>query len=560
MSDFFPAVSSWDCRLFSAADIPAGAVPDGDKLTLPDGSQIIAEPVTFDEYGCCDLRHFTGAGSHSPEIRHILTADFTVAGSVQAVLGCGNDWKMRLFLNDREIFNSMKYGNAEYPVSAENHKILVDLLSGKNSLRAEVFFGGAGAQIAFKLEKYVAPQVKYGPYLLYPDSCSGEITVLFTTEKPLPAGVEYRKCGESKWHKVYDNIGGKIRRKSTVHRVRLRGLECDCQYEYRPVLIDTAQNYAELPQDICRLLIPGKSCCFTATADLQRLDLRRETLINTLKQAPEAGFFAFLGDLCWTGDFERIVLEEFAELYREISGGRLPLVMVRGNHEYYGHDSDRYFDYFTAPAPGQDAYGIFRIGEVCFIMLDAGDDSPRRPAPSAWMLHDIEPYLEAQAAWLEGAIEHPMCRSAKFRVVLCHGIPLGDPAEYMPGHLRQLIDPFFAGKDPVCKIHLFLGGHIHWPFRSFPGENCCRTALPDALKGHPACGEKYHFPVIILSGPRGILPDFLQQSGVKVRQSGDTLEVSSFDRFGREYDCITIASDGKVTEKSSAEFFQKYYY
>ncbi|MBE6364903.1 MAG: metallophosphoesterase [Lentisphaerae bacterium] len=560
MSDFFPAVSSWNCRLFSAADIPAGAIPDGEKLFLSDGSEVIGEPVFFDEYGCCDLHDFTGAGLRSPEVRHILTADFTVTDGGKAVLGCGNDWKMRLFLNDREIFNSLEYGNAEYPVSASNHKILVDLLSGKNSLRAEVFFGGAGAQIAFNLEKYAAPQLKYGPYLLYPDSYSGEITIAFATTFPVPAAVEYRKGGERQWHTVYDNLGGKIRRNAPVHLIRLKNLECDCQYEYRAKLIDTAQNYAELPQESRFLVIPGRKCCFTATGDLQLPALRKDMLKQSIAQTPDAGFFAFLGDLCWVGDFDRNVIGDFTELFREVSGGTLPLVMVRGNHEYYGHDSDRYFEYFSMPEPGEDSYGIFRIGEVCFFILDCGDDSPRRPAPSVWMLHDIEPFLEAEAKWLATAIEHPMCRTAKYRVVFCHGIPLGDPLEYLPGHVRKLIDPFFAGKDPVCKIHLFIGGHVHYPFRSFPGENCCRTALPEALHGHPANGEKYYFPVITVSGPRENLPDGLEQSGIRVQMEREMLEVVSFDRTGREYDRIEILPDGSVTEISSSEFFQKHYY
>ena len=62
--------------------------------------------------------------------------------------------------------------------------------------------------------------------------------------------------------------------------------------------------------------------------------------------------------------------------------------------------------------------------------------------------------------------------------------------------------------------------------------------------------------MITLAGPRGALPDNLQQSAVKVRLTDGGLEVISFDRNGKEYDRIEIAPDGGVTEKFCAEFFR----
>jgi hypothetical protein len=56
--------------------------------------------------------------------------------------------------------------------------------------------------------------------------------------------------------------------------------------------------------------------------------------------------------------------------------------------------------------------------------------------------------LEAESAWLKNAVHLPICRDAKFRIVLAHGIPVGDSKDYMPGHVHQIIDPIFGGKDP----------------------------------------------------------------------------------------------------------------
>lgn len=558
MDKNFPAPELWDCRFFSAEDIPAGTLPAGDTLTLPDGTQVYGKKIVPDGSQLTALP-LPDTLKSDKIIRNIFTARINSSNAVTAVLGAGSNFRMILYFNDREILNTTQYGNAALPVASTNHLMKISLLQGENHLRAEIF-SPDDADIALQLTSYDEPAMKYGPYPLYPDSYSGSISIAFSTAACHPAGVEYRKSGETLWHKVYDNIGGKIRRNSAVHCIRLEDLECDVLYEYRTVLFDFAQNYAELPQDIHHFTIPSRKCCFTATADLQRLDKRSGMLKTTFEHSPDAGFFAFLGDLRWIGDFDADVMDIFAEPFRELSGGDLPLVMVRGNHEYYGHDTDRYFEYFTAPAPGAESYGMFRIGEVCFIMLDCGDDAPRRPAPSAWMLHDTKPFLKKQSKWLKNAVELPMCKTAKFRIVLCHGIPLGDPLEFMPGNLRELIDPFFAGKDPMCKIHLFLGGHIHYPFRSIPGENRCRTALPEALKGHPACGEKYHFPVIAVSGPNIKLPENLINSALRVEVVDDTLEVTSFDNCAVDYDKIVISPDGTVAEKMCADFFRYHNY
>ena len=99
----------------------------------------------------------------------------------------------------------------------------ISLLQGENHLRAEIF-SPDDADIALQLTSYDEPAMKYGPYPLYPDSYSGSISIAFATAACHPAGVEYRKAGETLWHKVYDNIGGKIRRNSAVHCIRLEVL------------------------------------------------------------------------------------------------------------------------------------------------------------------------------------------------------------------------------------------------------------------------------------------------------------------------------------------------
>ena len=294
---------------------------------------------------------------------------------------------------------------------------------------------------------------------------------------------------------------------------------------------------------------------------------QRTDFLNTLLTAQDAAkidFFAFLGDIWWTSDCDKTVIQDFVMVCRKASGNRIPLMMVRGNHEIYGKDTNRFFDYFTAPEPGREGYFLFRYGDVCFIVLDFCDDAPRAPFPSTRCLHDFEPYIAREARWLARAVELPVCRDARYRVVLAHGTPLGESYSYLPDHVRQVIDPVFAGRDPKVKIHLWLGGHVHRPFRSIPGENACYSPIaPDDFRpglNHPRLGVNYHFPVLIAGGPKEPLPDRLQLTSFKVDIASDAITVSARDRHGNEFDRIAVGADGCVTELFREDFFRRWEY
>lgn len=58
----------------------------------------------------------------------------------------------------------------------------------------------------------------------------------------------------------------------------------------------------------------------------------------------------------------------------EISGGKIPVVFARGNHDTRGRLAERYTDYF--PANHKDTYYTFEIGNMRGIVLDCGEDKP----------------------------------------------------------------------------------------------------------------------------------------------------------------------------------------
>jgi hypothetical protein len=291
----------------------------------------------------------------------------------------------------------------------------------------------------------------------------------------------------------------------------------------------------------------------------------RSEFLHKIFQAPgamESSFMALVGDINWTSDFELSIVDEFIKPYCSAVKNSIPLVMVRGNHEIYGKQSNRYFEYFTPPFPYREGYYMFKWGDVCFIVLDFCDDAPNVPPPSTRQFHDFDPYLAAEAKWLKRAVNDPICRDAKYRIVMAHGIPLGDPCEYMPGNVRKVIDPVFGGKDPLVKIHLWMGGHVHRAFRSVPLTNSCYSMLPlsQFRQPHPPVGVNYSFPVVITGGPYVVEGENMQFTSIRVEVDADKLTVSSFDRYNKEFDCITVTPDGVCSEVRRAEEFKYYEY
>lgn len=567
-------LGSWSWRFFAAPDIPEGLFEHGetvgDTLALPDGRKIKGTAFRFPESGMFDLYQVV---SPRPETlaRTVFVADFTMTRAGLLTIALGVDWMVLARCNGTVFCDTRGIGNGEAPTGFD-HIARIACRAGANQLVLEIQGGGCPeAVIAAKLLDAAPLALRFAPWTSYPDGEANAMSVIFSGTRVSPAGVDYRKKGTETWIRRYDNLGGQIRRDRDVHVIRLEDLEPDTEYEYRVFLLDDYRGFAEVPfPDIHTFRSaprPGRKFSFLATADVQLPTPKRTEFLNALlnsKDARDTDFFAFLGDVLWTSDCDKTVIEDFVMVCRKASGNRIPLLTVRGNHEIYGKDSNRFFDYFTAPEPGREGYFLFRYGEVCFIVLDFCDDAPRAPFPSTRCLHDFEPYLAKEAHWLKQAVTLPMCRDAGYRIVLAHGTPVGDSSEYLPGHVRQMIDPLFAGNAPEVKIHLWLGGHVHRPFRSIPGENACYSPVaPDDFRPglkHPRIGDSYQFPVLVTGGPNAKLSDRLQLTGFKVEVTEEAITVSSRDRYGKEFDRIAIAPDGMVRELFRDEFFRRYDY
>ena len=92
-----------------------------------------------------------------------------------------------------------------------------------------------------------------------------------------------------------------------------------------------------------------------------------------------AAFFGSKLDLLFlNGDYcELDTVDNYVELCRfmgELTGGRIPVVLVRGNHDCRGTVAEMYTDRLTAN--GKDTYYTFKAGWLRGLALDLGEDKP----------------------------------------------------------------------------------------------------------------------------------------------------------------------------------------
>ena len=493
--------------------------------------------------------------------RCAVVGDCDVEQEQDVILGIGVDWSWCAWLNGKLVCDARVSRNSEHTFEPDDHLVRCHLQKGHNQFAFEVA-NGLSFQFAFKLFEDEERKLKWSPLVHFPDASQNAVTITFALDDIAPGGVLYRRQGQAEWTRIYDTLGGQIRRDKTVHNINLLGLEPDADYEYQVFCLDEPSAWGLRPLgeigQFHTLPGEGRPFSFVASADAQHPEKRVNWMKSFFKRdyVKNASFFAYLGDVLWTSNFESAVMDGFVAPFQDASGNRKLLQFVRGNHEYYGKDSQRFFAYFSAQRNGKDGYSMFRCGDVCFIVLDFGDDAGPCPYPSTRALHSIEGYLEEQARWLAAMVKQPICSEAKFRIVLAHAIPFGDWRTYLERNIHPVIDPIFGGENPACRIHLWLGGHVHYPFRSIPFSNDFRSnRIPKFEADDLLCGKNYGFPVVVFSGPSAVNPPEMQISDVCVSVTGNQLVVSSHDMNGQEYDRFSIDTEGKVTEQfSSPEF------
>lgn len=376
---------------------------------------------------------------------------------------------------------------------------------------------------------------------------NGSVAVQFLADAPCGGALQFRQAGQSEWQEVRHTLAGQIVRDRALHRFRLRG-EPGKWYEYRTIQIDPVKRDKETFSAIRRVQIPSaekRSYAFSAMADFQFNTQVCQQLIaaySRLTGMKDCDFAVSLGDMSMGFDtVEEDILEKWI---RPVSGAfpSLPMVPVRGNHEWRGRGSGDWVRMMSEPGSGQPYYA-FRYGPDCFVVLDSFEDKPdRRSGHSYTYYHDSAEYRKQQRQWLEKLVETPLFKDARYRIVLIHCTAYGQANGFNVQYVRDLTGGLLDRREPQYRVHLMLGGHLHTYMRGMPGEDVLYWHVPTErqLKSSRTTGKYFPYPVVLQDGPGGAC----DSSASRVEVSDRGIEVRSFVKDGTVIDHVLFKPDG----------------
>ena len=527
--------------------------------TLPDGA------VEFTLKGNYrNLRDIDGNDKFGKEVAALVHTTLAVPEKCKVNIGTSCDWYMTVFCNGRMIMTNEPNGSAYSTHTPVDYQLPLELKPGLNHLTFLLRPGTASWDFAFALTpsaeywpadndgrraffKRLFPETARSfhifPYLSNISQKSAQLSMEFSDEEAVQ--LRYRKAGSKKWELIpAERREGLIRRKK-LHHIVLNGLAPETRYEcVVEVLAQEIGPQAVEVQKLCFKTLPAKgfdhSVLFVGDTQVRPYACR-EAIDAALKFASNPSIFVHLGDVQHQisdpiRDFFRNIVDVVNHGYPEklkFDPGHalLPVLLVRGNHDFRGKYPEYFTEYF------QKAYRAFRAGEVFYIILDAGEMIPaRRTKNAVTYYNDFAEYFKQQRKWLERVIASPECRTAKRRIVISHATPFANAKHYRSS-LEKITGNAFFGENPRCKIDLWIAGHVHIAHRYHPMDTSLYGVDNPALKKltlpERDSFQGVNFPVYVNDGP------------------GDRVKLSSIelkhDHAGMEIICRELPS-GKILD------------
>ncbi|MDR0815175.1 MAG: metallophosphoesterase [Bacteroidales bacterium] len=308
--------------------------------------------------------------------------------------------------------------------------------------------------------------ITHGPYLC--DMTTDGVTVVWTTDLQGPAWVETENTVTAEKADYYEVVAGNIVAIATLHRVRINNLKPGTKYNYRiftkEIGLDLATlsvNYGETvasndfshnPLSFTTFSKDKKDISFVVLNDIHsRTDFMKELCNEVDFKALD--FVCFNGDMWeWLLD-ENMIFDGCMDAAVEMFASEIPIVFNRGNHETRGPYAIPLINYF--PTVNGTFYYQFGIGDVCFLVLDGGEDK-EDSHPEYFNLAAFDSYREEESRWLEQNVVCPEFQNAKARIVFLH-IPPMVSTGHGSLHLQKTLIPILNH----AKIDVILSGHTH---------------------------------------------------------------------------------------------------
>ncbi|MDD3154410.1 MAG: metallophosphoesterase [Victivallaceae bacterium] len=286
-------------------------------------------------------------------------------------------------------------------------------------------------------------------------------------------------------------------------------------FSYLPQATDANVSYqlyadgkAVTKEIMLRPVNPKCPARFWVLGDTQHSQAYRTTLLaqyGANRRVREADFVIHIGDIdSTTDDFEGRYLAGFGNAYATFFSG-LPLVALRGNHEWVGKHPQIWTRWFGT-SEGK-TYWSFRRGATAFIVLDSAGKKSQHCDPAT--------LIAEQREFLRRALKTPEFRAAKFHILLVHASKAPDAQSDAPADNLAAI---LKGIEGLDAIDLMIAGHIHRPLHLDKGV--------------------YVFPAVTMAGPGWKHPS----SALFVEERSGDLRIEAYLPDGTVIDTFQVKS------------------
>ena len=391
-----------------------------------------------------------------------------------------------------------------------------------------------------------------GPWLSNVDTTTA--TIGWRSSLPVPGGILYRKKSEKEYRELLVHRNGQILPNNTAQIVDLEGLEPDSEYEYRLACLDTATGKMVYhgAYSFRTFSATKKECRALILSDTHSNFRFEEKAFKFTGAKDRADFVALVGDTVWDGIFlpgGDNLMDDVVNPVLHFCGHNMPLVAMRGNHEWNGpYAAD--WNIWLGAQKGR-CYRAFTDGPCFFIVLDSG---PMAEIPRNRYYREL---LEEQRAWLlDEIIPSEAYRNAKFRIVMAHFATFGYPGDdtFRGPFAETVLEPF-STTDPDKRIHLLVGGHTHG-YTRVDADSSVFYTMPDYATPNRKpmlAGKPVPFPTVINDGP---VCGPMEYSGITFYANEDKLVLAAFDQDLRVIDSFSVDREGRTTTHPSVRRFE----
>ena len=188
-----------------------------------------------------------------------------------------------------------------------------------------------------------------------------------------------------------------------------------------------------------------------------------DAAVKTATSREDTDFIVLLGDLVSMVETEKDA-QLANELAHGITGGEIPVIYVRGNHEIKGEYSEILYKYVGSKNQ-EYAYWVTLSDEVFAVVLDMGEDHE----DDWWEYYDtarFDLYRQEQTEMLEEILADGDFENYRYRMALCH-----IPVQYVDknGYFETFRNDWTALLNEI-NVDICLSGHKHvlWPM--IPGQ------------------------------------------------------------------------------------------